>query len=134
MKNQIVNNVNLCFFFQTLKECYERVCANRNINESEPKRRNAANFKVELLCRDDTTLVVKIVDDHDKDLDLYDVQGNRSGNLKYLRKKGEKGNLYMVKVERGNLMSQKYFYIVSNGFMFINVKDVYTLALKAPAS
>lgn len=90
------------------------MCETRKINDSEPKRRNAANFKIELLCRDDTSLVVKIVDDHDTDVDLYNAYGNQSGNFKYLRKKGEKGNLYMVKVERGHVLSEKMFYIVSN--------------------
>lgn len=97
-----------------MKECYERVCETGKFNESEPKRRNAANFKIKLLCRDDTSLVVKIVDEHDTDVDLrYDAYGNHSGNFKYSRKRKEKGNLYMVKVERGNVLAEKIFYIVS---------------------
>lgn len=110
----VVNIISV--FFQTLTECYERVCDTPKFNQTEPKPRKDATYKITLLCRSDTFLVIEIVDTHDKDVDdtYYGTYGNHSGNYKYSRNKQEKGNLYMVKVERGNLLSQKIFYIVSN--------------------
>lgn len=117
---------NALIYFQTLKECYERECENRKFNETGPKERNATNFKIKLLCRDDSSLIVKIVDDQDNadDDDMYDdthttqtTSGNNvrslSANYEHAGERQVKGNLYMVKVEHGSLLSQKIVYIVS---------------------
>lgn len=56
-----------------MKECYERECVSRKFDQTGPKERNATNFKVKLLCRDDSSLVVQIVDDQDNGSeDMYD--------------------------------------------------------------
>lgn len=113
-----LSNYNKIFAFQTLKECYERVCETRKFNgteyRTEPTRRsNGTNFKIKLLCRDDTSLVIEIVDNDDT-FDDDGTYGNHSRHSKYSsRKQKANGNLYMVKIERGNVLSEKIYYIVS---------------------
>lgn len=94
------------------------MCETRKFNDTEPERRNDANFKIKLLCRDDTSLVVEIVDTEEN---LYDsAYGNHSEHFEHHRQKKENGNLYMVKIERGNVLSEKIFYIVSSICLRIN--------------
>lgn len=113
-------------FFQTLKECYEGECVSRKFTEPGPQERNATKFKVKLLCRDDSSLVVQIVDDHDAGIEdnydtTYDTTDRYSStntasftrNHRYSEERQGKGNLYLIKVEHGNLLSEKIVYIVS---------------------
>lgn len=119
-----------------MHDCYERECVPRKFTGTGPQKREETNFKIKLICRDDSSLFVKIVNDHDND-DAEDHNndaeddtnddaddnttddtifsndfGNGAANHKYQR--SGKGNLYIVKVEQtGNLLSENVIYIVS---------------------
>ncbi|KAJ6642246.1 Tyrosine-protein kinase receptor torso [Pseudolycoriella hygida] len=80
------------------------MCQNNKFNESDPTRRNASNYRIKLHCRDDTSLVVRIIGENETE----------SGNPEYSQPKKANGDLYMVKVERGNLISEKILYITDS--------------------
>ncbi|KAJ6600715.1 hypothetical protein Bhyg_15897, partial [Pseudolycoriella hygida] len=83
-----------------LKDCYEQMCQNNKFNESDPTRRNASNYRIKLHCRDDTSLVVRIIGENETE----------SGNPEYSQPKKANGDLYMVrKVRSANQSIGKSF-------------------------
>ncbi|KAG4071503.1 hypothetical protein HA402_011657 [Bradysia odoriphaga] len=88
-------------------ECYEQICQTRKFNETEPERINAADFKINLRCRDDTSLVIEIVDGNASD-------SNHFGQFDYSHKENAKGNLYIVKIEHSYTFAEKILYITDS--------------------
>lgn len=94
-------------FFQTLSECFEGVCETHEFNKTVPHQTIAPNFRINLLCRDETFFVIEMIDE------IGDY-GNSSRYSKYKSRKEQlQRNLYMVKIQRGNVWKEKIFYVVS---------------------
>lgn len=91
-----------------LEKCYEK-CSITGSNESTPIEQDISNYVLSLVCREDTTLVVKITENVDE-VSLDDESSKRAVQTN----EQFDGRLYVVKVqEGGNIFTPKIVYTVS---------------------